>query len=275
MRTMSHVDEPGFRPLLQELDNWAATGRQATLWWRDDDAVAPTAALDRMIALSAANAVPLGLAVIPARATAALAARLQTASTVFVLQHGYAHTNHAPSGERATEFGQHRALAVRAAEIADGWHRLAGMPRRLALFVPPWNRYAPDLAPALAATGIRVVSAFGPATPLGAGVIEANCHCDIISWKTSRGFTGTAKSIAMIAAHLIARRTGTAPAAEATGVLTHHLDHDPDCWRFLDALFLLTRGHTGARWISPVDLMPAMPTSAVLMPVNRKGGPPA
>jgi hypothetical protein len=255
MRIMSHVDETGFRPLLQELDNWAATGRQATLWWRDDDAGAPTAALDRMIALSAANAVPLGLAVIPARATTALAARLQSAPTVFVLQHGLAHTNHAPPGERAAEFGPHRSLPARAAEIADGWHRLAGMPRRLPLFVPPWNRYAPDIAPALAASGLRAVSAFGPARQLTAGIVEGNCHCDIISWKTTRGFTGTAKSITMIADHLVARRTGAAPAAEVTGVLTHHLDHDPDCWRFLGALFQVTRVHPAARWISPADLI--------------------
>jgi hypothetical protein len=252
---LNPFDDTGFRPLQQELDHWAMAGRTATLWWRDDDAVAPTAALDQMIALSAANAVPLGLAVIPARATAALAARLHTAPTVFVLQHGFAHTNHAPPGERATEFGQHRRLDLRAAEIADGWQRLAGLPQRLPIFVPPWNRYALDSAPAIAAAGLRAVSAFGPARPLAAGVIEVNCHCDIISWKTTRGFTGVAKSIAMIANHLMARRTGSAPAAGATGILSHHLDHDADCWRFLSALFRHTVTHPGARWTLPADLI--------------------
>ena len=32
-----------------ELGQWAAEGREATLWWRDDDAIEPTPALDRMI----------------------------------------------------------------------------------------------------------------------------------------------------------------------------------------------------------------------------------
>ena len=55
-----------FRPLTDEFDRWADQGLTATLWWRDDDAIAPTPALDRL--LDAAGPVPLTLAVIPALA---------------------------------------------------------------------------------------------------------------------------------------------------------------------------------------------------------------
>jgi hypothetical protein len=248
------TDENGYRPLLDELDQWAATGQQASLWWRDDDCIEPTAALDRMIGLSATYGVQLGLAVIPARAMPTLAHRLNSAETVFVLQHGFAHTNHAGKGERAAEFGGHRPAEVRAAELADGWQRLAALPRRLPVFVPPWNRYDADLASGAARFGINVISAFGPRRPLGAGVTEANCHCDIISWKTTRGFTGMTKSVGMIVEHLIARRTDGAGPDEVTGVLSHHLDHDEGCWTFLETLFRLTHAHPGARWVSPADL---------------------
>jgi hypothetical protein len=248
------LDTSGFGPLLDELDRWAGMGQRATLWWRDDDCIEPTPALDQMIGLSATYNVPLGLAVIPARAKPVLADRLQTAPTVFVLQHGYAHINHAAKGERAAEFGAQRPLEVRAAELADGWHRLAYLPRRVPVFVPPWNRYDPDIAVAAAATGLQVISAFGPRRTLGAGIIEANCHCDIISWKTTRGFTGVTKSVGMIVEHLAARRSGTAGTDEVTGVLSHHLDHDAGCWAFLDALFRLTHDHPGAHWISPSNL---------------------
>jgi hypothetical protein len=253
------IDDVAFRLLLDELDGWAASGQRATLWWRDDDAIEPTTALARMAGLSAAYNVPLGLAVIPAHAKPALASWLQTATTVFVLQHGFAHTNHAGPGERAAEFGGQRPAAVRAAEIADGWQRLDAMPRRVPIFVPPWNRYEPGIAAGLAATGHKAVSAFGPPQPLSSGLIEANCHCDIISWKTTRGFTGTAKSAGMLVEHLKARRTGAAALAEATGLLTHHLDHDAGCWAFLDALFRLTHRHPGARWISPGALISGAP----------------
>jgi hypothetical protein len=248
------LDTDGFSPLLAELDRWAGMSDRATLWWRDDDCIEPTLALDQMIRLSATYNVPLGLAVIPALVKPALGETLKSAPTVYVLQHGYAHTNHAAKGERAAEFGAQRPVAVRAAELADGWRRLADLPRRVPIFVPPWNRYDPDNAAAAAAIGLQVISAFGPRRTLAAGMIEANCHCDIISWKTTRGFTGVTKSVGMIVEHLAARRTGVADIDEVTGVLTHHLDHDAGCWAFLEALFRVTHDHPNARWVSPAEL---------------------
>ena len=47
-----------------ELDRWQEAGRTAAFWWRDDDAIAPTAALDRLAATGAG--IPKTLAVIPA-----------------------------------------------------------------------------------------------------------------------------------------------------------------------------------------------------------------
>ena len=251
-----NMDETGFRPLLAELDAWAAEGQAASLWWRDDDCIEPTAALDRMIELSTTYNVPLGLAVIPAKVKPMLATRLAKAETVFVLQHGYTHTNHAAKGERAAEFGAQRPVAVRAAEIANGWQRLADLPRRLPVFVPPWNRYDADIAGAAARIGLKVISAFGPKRPLEAGVTEANCHCDIISWKTTRGFTGVTKSVGMLVEHLVARRQGRGDGTktEVTGVLSHHLNHDEECWTFLETLFRLTHTHPGARWVTPAEL---------------------
>ncbi len=45
-----------------ELDAWAAAGRTATLWWRDDDAGAMNDALDRLLRLRGARDVPIALA---------------------------------------------------------------------------------------------------------------------------------------------------------------------------------------------------------------------
>ena len=67
-------DAACFDPLMRELDGWQAAGGIARFWLRDDDAVEPTAALDRL--LGAMNGMPLTLAVIPAFSGAALAARL-------------------------------------------------------------------------------------------------------------------------------------------------------------------------------------------------------
>lgn len=41
--------------LAAELDRWDAAGRRATFWWRDDDAVAPTPALDACLKAAVAH----------------------------------------------------------------------------------------------------------------------------------------------------------------------------------------------------------------------------
>ncbi|MFO0989148.1 MAG: hypothetical protein U1F37_17600 [Alphaproteobacteria bacterium] len=109
-----------------ELAAWRQAGRAATLWWRDDDAGDATPALRRLVALAEAHAVPLALATVPAWATPALAAAVKEAGApVSVLQHGYAHANHAPAGEKKFEPPERPAPVV-VAELAQGWQ----MPRR-------------------------------------------------------------------------------------------------------------------------------------------------
>src|SRR5215470_6504094 len=78
-----------------ELDRWAAAGLPATFWWRDDDAVDVSPALERLLDLSRDRAAPLALAVIPATARPALAVRLAPEVAATVMQHGFAHRNHA------------------------------------------------------------------------------------------------------------------------------------------------------------------------------------
>ena len=42
----------GWDRLSIELDAWSAAGRAAEFWWRDDDAIDTTPALDRLLSLS-------------------------------------------------------------------------------------------------------------------------------------------------------------------------------------------------------------------------------
>ena len=131
--------------LERELDAWAAERRQATLWWRDDDAVAATPSLDRLLRLSERHGIPVALAVIPALAEQGLADALAQVGPVTVLQHGFAHRNHAPPGMRALECGGAPPLGQVAAELRRGRDRLALLfgARFLPVLVPPWNRIDP------------------------------------------------------------------------------------------------------------------------------------
>ena len=49
-----------------ELEAWAAAGKRATLWWRDDDAAEDSPALEKLLTLAEKEAVALVIAVIPA-----------------------------------------------------------------------------------------------------------------------------------------------------------------------------------------------------------------
>ena len=60
------TSDPIWQPLVEELARWQRAGRKAELWLRDDDAVDPTPALDRLLDLTGEFAVPVTLAVIPA-----------------------------------------------------------------------------------------------------------------------------------------------------------------------------------------------------------------
>ncbi len=79
-----------------ELAAWAGAGQVATLWWRDDDAKSVTPELDKLLELRKQVGAPLALAVIPAGAHDPLARRLASLAEITVLQHVYAHQNHAP-----------------------------------------------------------------------------------------------------------------------------------------------------------------------------------
>lgn len=238
-----------------ELAAWQEAGRAATMWWRDDDAGDATPALARLVALAERHGVPLALATVPAWATPELAAAADRAGEIVsVLQHGYAHANHAPAGQKKCELGPERPAPIVVAEIAQGWQLLEARfgARFWPALVPPWNRMAPYLPPFLAELGYRGVSQFGPRArrqPVG-GLHQANTHVDIVFWKgPSPRFAGAAKLIGEFTRHLAARREGRADPNEPTGLLTHHAAQDAACWDFLEALFRRLARHAAVQWL--------------------------
>lgn len=241
----------GWQDLESELDLWHGAGRTASLWWRDDDAVDVTAALERLTALTEGHGIPLTLAAIPARLTDDLVARVEGLRHISVAQHGWKHVNHAPSKEKSCEFGATRALADCLEEIGAGWRRIASCKRALPVFVPPWNRIDPALFDRLAELGLRAVSTFKPRTSrlAGAGLAWINTHADVIAWRAGRSFAGRQAVLRQLIGHLQDRRAGRVDPDEPTGILTHHLVHDHDTWAFLEMLAASTEAHPGARWV--------------------------
>ncbi len=244
-----------------ELDRWSAVGRAAILWWRDDDAAEQTAAVDRLLAVAEATHVPLHLAVVPANETDALAEAVEGCSQAWVLQHGFAHTNHAGRGEGAWELGLHRPATVVLDELRAGFGMLRSRHkgRFLPVLVPPWNRIAADLLPSLPELGFAGLSLFAPRRKRcpAPGLIEINPHCDPIKWRGGARFTGVERALDDFARHLTARRLGRADADEPTGLVTHHLGMDAAGWDFVEELVRRTGAHPAARWVAVGDLLAA------------------
>jgi len=257
--------------LERELDRWEEAGQPATLWWRDDDAAARTAALDRLLDLAERHGLPLALAVIPQAAEAAPADGLANGlagrpADVRVLQHGFAHRNNAGPDAKKCELVARALRPEIAGELRQGQALLAALcgERLVPALVPPWNRIDADLVaalPALGFTGLSTYKARRLAEPV-AGLRQVNCHVDIMQWRPQRRFLGTAAVLQLLVEHLEARRTGAADPAEATGLLTHHAVHDAEAWRFLEELLPRLAGHPASRF-PPPDTLFAAPSGRV------------
>ncbi len=236
-----------------ELARWAEAGLTLPLWWRDDDAVRPTAALDRLAALSAKLGLPVHLAVIPAQATPELAAYCAANPQLVPVVHGWAHQNNAPAGEKKAEFGAPRPAQTTLADARQGLETLQALFGNALrpMFVPPWNRIGQDTVQGLAGLGYSALSTFKPREAAGAapGLIQINTHLDPIAWKTTRSLVPPQELILQVARQLADRREGRADNGEPYGILTHHLVHDAAIWHFTEALAARLLAGPARAWV--------------------------
>jgi hypothetical protein len=253
------TEDAAWSALFAELDCWAEAGKRLDLWLRDDDATVPSLQLDRLAALSERFAIPVLLASIPQLAQETLARRLETAPLLRPCQHGTWHRNHAPPGEKKSEFGLHRPLPEVFAEIAAGQQRLRNLfgSTFLPVFVPPWNRIHPNVAAELPGLGFAGLSCFhkfalGPA----GGPRLVNTDLDLIDWHHGRVGRQPADLLAEMVRLLADRRTNPRP-SQPFGLLLHHHDHDSTAWDVLTNLLARLSGHAAVAFSGPDTLFDA------------------
>lgn len=228
-----------WRPLREALAVAQDRGVTIRAWWRDDDAIADTPALRRLLHLGRSAAAPVAVAAIPQAIAPSLAAALAEEPGATALVHGLTHRNCAPPGEKKAEFGPSRPLPALADDAAAALAaaRAALAHRLVPVFVPPWNRIAPDLLPRLPGLGYRGVSTFNDrrAPQAAPGLTQVNTHCDPIDWRGSRSLADPSALVARLAAAVLARTDAPPGTAEPIGLLTHHLVHDEAVWGFCEA----------------------------------------
>lgn len=238
----SHLDA-----VRNELDRAADEGRSVAAWWRDDDAVEGTPALDRLIRLADRAGWPVGIAAVPAALRPSLGERIGAAALPHrVLVHGFAHTNHAPVTLKKAEFGPDRVIGVTLPELRQALDRTMAAFGEAALpvFVPPWNRIDPDLSGRLADLGYVGLSAFGGSRSAVPGLTSADTHLDPVDWHSGRR---------LVSPDMLAGQLGRAlsSAVPRLGILTHHLTFDAELWAFMEGLVALLRQHPAVSLLSP------------------------
>lgn len=233
--------------LTRHLDWFAERGRKVSFWWRDDDAIEPTLALDRMLEIANRHEVDIALAVIPKTATEVLAERIADEPHAWVLQHGWQHQNFQRKdlGEKAAELGTRRDPAELMPQLAEGRRRLDILfgGKFIPAMVPPWNRIAPEISRRLPEIGLAGLSSFTWFNFPRAQQVQS--HVDIIKWKKHVRFIGWDSARLRFDLQLTRRRnTG----GEPLGLLTHHLVHDDGCFEFLEEFLAIAAHHEGADW---------------------------
>ncbi|KZM47528.1 polysaccharide deacetylase family protein [Labrenzia sp. OB1] len=233
--------------LTAHLDWFANRNRKVRFWWRDDDAVEPTPALERMLDLAGRHGVDIALAVIPKDATRALADRLCDEPHAHVLQHGWQHKNFQRKdlGEKAAELGSRRDPQELMGQLAEGKARLEDLfgDKLIAAMVPPWNRIDAEISRRLPEIGLPGLSTFTWHNFPRAHQVQS--HVDIIKWKKQVRFIGWESARLRFDLQLARRRnTGREP----LGLLTHHLAHDEGCFEFLEEFLAIAAHHEGAEW---------------------------
>jgi peptidoglycan/xylan/chitin deacetylase (PgdA/CDA1 family) len=218
----------------RELAHWREEGLTPRFWLRDDDAIHPTPALDRLLDLVRAYDVPLLLAVVPADATEALASAIMAEPRVTPAVHGYAHRRHTGDGVPAMELGGERPVEEILDELKAGrarLHRLFGE-RLSGILVPPWNRLSGEVAQRLHEAGFNALSTNSWHED-GSALPQLNTQIDIVDWANGRRGHTVEWAMGELLRRLgQARERGGAP----LGILSHHLAHDEQAWTTLEAL---------------------------------------
>lgn len=229
-----------------ELRAWGQAGLTLPLWWRDDDTTEPTPALDQLSSIADRVGLPVHLAIIPAFVHGALAEVIADRPLIPIV-HGWSHHNHATEGQKKAEYPASRSLAEMTDEVRKSLNTMTNLfgDALRPMFVPPWNRIAPELIAELPGLGYTALSTFTPRSEANAapGLSRINTHLDPIAWHDGRSLINPDTLIAQVARQLADRRNGAADNNEPYGILTHHLVHDAAIWAFTEQLILrLLRG---------------------------------
>lgn len=236
------------KQLLQELEveflGSGALSAPLSFWWRDDDAISNSDALQRLFSVASNRGASVALAVIPKFADDSLAQTIANAGVSCAWQHGWSHTAH----DGNWEFGANRHIEELMADAEFGYKRMDEVFGRAGwqpVFVPPWNQISQsfkEMLPELGYTGLSAAFLPSPVPSLP----EVNVDIDVIDWSRfpDVSFVGLDECLRQLLDALRSRRE-CGLLSRPIGIMTHHLVHDQGIWDGLDQFFDLIHRDLG------------------------------
>ncbi|MFO1038797.1 MAG: hypothetical protein U1E45_18305 [Geminicoccaceae bacterium] len=234
--------------LLEALDG---LDRNLEVWWRDDDAGRPSSRLARLRSIAAERVIAVGLAVVPAWLEPSVIGDLSEDPNVAILQHGWAHENHARAGDKKIELGGVADLGALTDRLGAGFRVLDDRfgHKFLRVLVPPWNRISAEITPLLGDLGFVGLSTFGKEQPSADPRVRwVNTHLDLVHWGANPIPLTFDESVTRLTDLLLNRRLWR------IGLLTHHLVMDDAAFLALDRLLGLLLDHPRVVWRAPHEL---------------------
>ena len=198
---------------------------EVLVWWRDDDAGRHDPRLDMLLDLARDSGHPLALAVVPAWLDSTTTNRVLAVPNVHVMQHGWAHADHARPGAKAIELGGSVDSATCCHALRQGATRLRSTfgERFQPVMVPPWNRIDAHCLEALPGLGFSGLSTFADDRRGTAfGLVQVNAHVDLIDWRGTRRMKPLARLMEEVDSLL------AEPDRRVIGLLSHHLEMSLD-----------------------------------------------
>lgn len=220
--------------------------RPVAFFFRDDDAGWSDDRLLELLDLFTRHSMPIDVAAIPVALTSGLAVTLRSRleaqpAQVAIHQHGFAHQNHEPEGQRKCEFGGTRESSFQQSDIEAGKQRLFDLfgSHMRPIFTPPWNRCTAATGECLLQAGFRILSRDVTAAPLNLdGLIELPITID---WFAR--VRGVRLSLEELGATLAVKVRTSAP----VGVMFHHALMDESERRLASELLALLASHPNAQ----------------------------
>jgi hypothetical protein len=170
---------------------------------------------------------------------------------VHVMQHGWAHADHALPGAKSIELGGDIDSGACGAALRQGAAclRTAFGERFHPVMVPPWNRIEARCLEALAGLGYAGLSTFADDSRGAAhGLVQVNAHVDLIDWRGARRMKPLVQLMAEV------DRLVAEPGRRVIGLLSHHLEMNLDDMARMGQLLAYIDKLGRCRWVDPLSL---------------------